>query len=335
MRDLLTKLFQRQDLTHQEALQAMNEIFAGSVCDSQIAAFLGALAGKGEAIEEIAGLATAMRSQAIKIPVKDEGIIDTCGTGGDGAHTFNISTTCSFVVAAAGLKVVKHGNRAISSRSGSADVLEALQIPINLPPELVARSIEDKGFGFLFARALHPAMKSIAQVRKDLGVRSVFNLLGPLTNPALTSRQLIGIYDGQLLEKLAYVLKELGSKDVLLVHGEDGLDEITLTGKTRYARLKDEAVTLGVIDPKDYGFGYCQLKDLEGGDALDNAAITLAILKGEDQGPKRDVVVINSAASLMVGGVCQDLAEGIQVARTLIDKGRAYEKLASLRETNA
>ena len=331
MKEYLKKLFAGQDLTRRESQEAMDLLMAGETPPEHVGAFLGVLKGKGESIQEIAGLVESMRNHALKLPIQRQDLIDTCGTGGDGAHTFNISTVNSFIVAAAGLGVVKHGNRSISSKCGSADVLEELGVPIDLTPEECAQSVDDIGFGFLFARTLHPSVKNVAPIRSSLGVRTVFNLLGPLTNPAGAKRQLIGIYDPSLLEQLAHVLRELGSEEVMLVHGDDGLDEVTLTAETSVAHLKNGQIRTYKIDPKALGFQLCHTDDLVGGDAAQNGQILEGILGGNITGPMRDIVVLNAGCALMVGGKADDIPSGIELANSLIDEGKALDRLNQAR----
>ena len=331
MKPIIGKLFNKESLTRQEARQAMDALMSGSVSPVMVAAFLGALRGKGESVEEICGFAQSMRNHAAKIPLTQKDLVDTCGTGGDGADTFNISTAAAFVLAAAGLYVVKHGNRSVSSLCGSADVLEALGVKVDESPLQVAKSVEETGFGFLFAKTMHPSMKHVAPVRKELSVRTVFNLLGPLTNPAFAKRQVIGVYDKDLLEKMAHVLKELGSEEVMLVHGADGLDEVTLTDKTYVAHLKEGKVESYAITPEDFGFERCSIEDLKGGDASENARILTGILKGEIKGPKRDIVVMNGACALMVAGKAGDFLAARKMVESLLDNKKAYEVLEKVR----
>ena len=267
----------------------------------------------------------------IPLKIKRTDLIDTCGTGGDGANTFNISTTNAFVIAAAGLGVCKHGNRSISSKCGSADVLEELGVPIDLSPEEVASSIDEHGFGFLFAPKFHPAMGNVVPIRRNLGARTIFNLLGPLVNPALTTRQVIGVYDKNMLEPFAHVLSSLGSIEVMLVTGDDGLDEITTTTTTNVAHLKDGRVKTYKISPEEFGIKKAKPEDLVGGDKAENAKIIIDILSGKDKGPRRDIVLINGAAALTVGGKSTDLNEGIKQVGEIIDSGAAMKVLENVR----
>ncbi|MFH1260099.1 MAG: anthranilate phosphoribosyltransferase [Elusimicrobiota bacterium] len=333
IKEAISKLIVRQNLTEAEALGCMREIMNGEATSAQIAAFLVALRMKGETAEEITGCARVMRQMAtqIKILNKEAVVIDTCGTGGDCKGTFNISTTTAFVAAGAGLIVAKHGNRSVSSCSGSADLLEALGVNINLTPEQVENCINEIGIGFLFAPLLHKAMKHAIGPRKEIATRTIFNILGPLTNPAQADVQLLGVYDLSLVELLANVLKNLGTRHAFVVHGEDGLDEITTTGQTTMAEVFDGKLKLYQINPKDFGIPLAQLSDLKGGEAKENAEITLRLLKGE-KGPKRDIVVLNAAAALIAAGKAKDFPEGLVLAGKSIDSGAALKKLELLEE---
>ncbi|MFW7380413.1 MAG: anthranilate phosphoribosyltransferase [Oligoflexus sp.] len=331
MKPYLSKLFERQALSQEEAQAAMDTLMRGEATPEEVGAFLGALRGKGEVIDEIVGFARSMRQHAKTLQLSRTGLVDTCGTGGDGTDTFNISTANALLIAAAGLAVVKHGNRAVSSRCGSADVLAALGIKIDQSPEEVAADVERFGFGFLFAPLFHPAMKHVAPVRRQLGVRTIFNLLGPLVNPANAKRQVIGVYDDSMLEPLAEALKELGSEEVMLVSGADGMDEITCVSTTRVAHLKNNRISFYTISPEDLGIKRAQADELKGGDPAMNAGIIEQIFAGTERGPKRDVVVINAAAALMVGGMVEDLLAGIKLAEEILDSGRALDLLNSLR----
>lgn len=318
-----------KDLSLEEASAAMNEIMNGEATPSQIAALVTALRIKGESVDEIAGFAKVMREKSTKVPHKQPMVADTCGTGGDHSGTFNISTTAAFVAAGAGIRIAKHGNRALTSLSGSADVLGELGVKIDLSPEKVGECIDEVGIGFLFAPALHGAMKHAGPTRKEIGIRTVFNLLGPLTNPAGAQHQVLGVFDADYAEKLAAVLGRLGCKHALVVNGEDGLDEITLTGESRVAELKDGKVRSWHINPEEYGFRFCEPGDLKGGDAAENAKITRGILKGE-KGPKRDIVLLNAAAALVASDKCATLREGLAAAATSIDSGKALKVLDEL-----
>lgn len=320
-----------EDLGIEEARSVMDLIMTGQATPAQIAAWITALRMKGEAVSEIAGCALSMRTHAHTIRPRAEVLVDTCGTGGDGAGTFNISTAAAFVVAGAGVAVAKHGNRSVSSRCGSADVLEALGIQADLEPELVTRCIDEVGIGFLFAPRFHRAMKHAVGPRREVGIRTIFNLLGPLTNPAGAGVQVLGVYDRNMTEPLAHVLRELGVRSAMVVHGLDGLDELSLSAPTRVSRLQNGQVETFEVAPEDVGLRRCSLEELEGGDAAHNAAIIEAVLRGE-RGPRRDVVVLNAGAALTAAGAAPDLAAGIALAQESIDSGAAGRILAALRE---
>lgn len=318
-------------LSEDETTGAMEAIMAGAATDAQIAALITALKINGETVEEIAGAARAMRAHAVRVPVQSrDGLVDIVGTGGDMAGTFNISTAASLVAAGAGLRVAKHGNRAVSSDCGSADVLEALGVTVDLTPEGMARCIDEVGIGFLFARQLHPAMRHAARARQEIGLRTIFNILGPLTNPADAQVQVVGVYEERLCQVCAQVLCHLGVRSALVVHGADGLDEITLCERTRICRLQDGAITSHWFAPESIGMQRCAAGSLRGGDAVRNAAIITDVLSGLC-GPARDVVVLNAAAALMAAGRTATIAEGIGAASDAIDSGRARETLARLR----
>lgn len=333
IQEAIAKLIDGQNLTRVEMTGVMNQIMSGEATDAQIGAFLIALRIKGESVDEIVGAAAVMREKATPIQTKHRVIVDTCGTGGDHSGTFNISTTAAFVVAGAGLCVAKHGNRAATSQSGSADVLKALGVQVEASPEVISRCLDEVGIGFLFAVSLHGAMKYAIGPRREVGVRTIFNALGPLTNPAGAKRQVIGVYSAALTETLATVLGNLGSEHVFVVHGSDGLDEMTLTGPTRVSELKDGVVSSYDVSPGDFGLTKAQASDLQGGDADANAKMTLAILNGE-KGPKRDIVLLNAAAAIVAGGKANDLAQGIQVAAAVVDSGKALEKLEGLKKVS-
>ncbi|CAK8053880.1 anthranilate phosphoribosyltransferase [Eupransor demetentiae] len=326
----LKTLSLRQDLSQDLAREVMNDIMSGQVKDPAISAYLMGLAVKNESIPEITGSAQAMLAHTLKIPAEPNAI-DIVGTGGDMANTFNISTTASFILAAAGLPVSKHGNRAASSKSGTADALEALGIKIDLSPEEATQLYKKAGQTFLFARTYHPAMKYVAGVRKDLGIRTVFNVLGPLTNPTHPKQMLMGVYSRHLLKPLAQVLKELGMERAILVNGDDGLDEVSLTGKSHLAVLKDGQIEETIFDPADYGFSYCQLSDLAGGTPAENAQITADILTGKITGPKRDIVVLNAALAIYLGQKADSVAAAIKLAQEILDSGAAAEQLNKVR----
>ena len=327
---VLRKLIARQDLTENEAFEAITAILAGELTEGQIGAFLATLSAKGETIDEISAGARAMRAAATRVQSLSPNTLDTVGTGGDGGMTFNISTTVAFVAAGAGAIVAKHGNRASSGKSGSADCLEQLGLNLAAAPEIMEQALNELGITFLFAPSFHKAMRFAGPVRKQLGVRTLFNLLGPLTNPAGAPCQLIGVFAPELTETFAEVLKKLGSRRVLVVHGHDGMDEITLTTTTRCSELKDGKVKTYDIDPLNYFEDTCTNAELEGGSPADNAVITRAILKGGLYGPKRDIVLINAAASLRAANLVSDLAEGLRKAADAIDSGAAFDKLERL-----
>ncbi len=329
IKDAITKLADQTDLSEKEAEEVMLEIMDGAATPAQIAAYFMGLRMKGETVEEIAGSARAMRSRATRIRAADPLVVDTCGTGGDRANTFNISTTAAFVVAGGGLTVAKHGNRSVSSRSGSADVLAALGVRIDLPTEAVQDCVNELGIGFLFAPLFHGAMKHCAAPRQEMGVRTLLNILGPLTNPAGATIQVLGVYDEGLTELLAKVLIHLGTKHCFLVHGMDGLDEITLTDRTRVSEGKGGVVSSYYLDPSDFGLERVRLKDLAGGTAEENAHITREILQGR-KGPKRDVVCLNVAPAFVAGHKIKTLQEGFELAGRIIDSGAAMEKLERL-----
>jgi len=329
IQDAIARTMRRESLAVAEAEAVMAQIMSGAATQAQIGAFLAALGTKGETAEEITGCAQAMRHSATPVRPQSRELVDTCGTGGDGGHTFNISTTAALVAAGAGLRVAKHGNRSISSRCGSADVFAALGVRVDLPPERVAACIDEVGIGFLFAPALHPAMKHAMGARRELGVRTVFNVLGPLTNPAGAAVQVLGVFDAGLTETLASVLQALGTRAAYVVHGADGLDELSTTGPNRVSELRNGAVRTFTLDPLTLGLLRCKLADLQGGDATTNAMLTRAVLQGE-RGPRRDVVVLNAAAALTAAGHASDLCEGLALAARAIDTGRAMDMLEHL-----
>jgi len=324
------KLIERKDLTKDEAEGAMKCIMSGEATPAQIGSFLTTLRLKGEAVEEITSFARVMREFAARINPKVDGIlVDTCGTGGDKIKTFNISTAVALVAAGAGVPIAKHGNRSVTSKAGSADVLEALGVKIDLDPSGVERCIEKIGFGFMFAPVFHGAMKYATPVRREIGIRTVFNLLGPLTNPANARAQVLGVYDRGLTEILANVLLGLDVKHAMVVHGLDGLDEISNLGGTQISEVNGGKVRTYTVEPKDFGFDSAKPEDIKGYDKEGNAILMIKLLKGED-GPCRDIVLMNSAAAMIVGGKASDFKEGVEVAKEAIDSGKAYEKLRAL-----
>ena len=330
IREAIQALVSGRSLSIKEAASVMEEIMNGKVTPAQFGALVTALRIKGETVEEIAGLAKTMRAKAVPVTI-DGPLVDTCGTGGDGLATFNISTTAAFVVAGAGIKVAKHGNRAMSSHCGSADVLEALGVKLDLTAEQVQQSLEEVGMGFMFAPAFHPAMKFAIGPRREIGIRTVFNILGPLTNPAGAQAQVLGVADGSLVEKLALVLQNLGCHHALVVHGEDGLDEITITEKTRVAELKGSHIESYSISPEDFGLARANLDSLRGGTAEENASQLRSILAGTPGAP-RDVVLLNAAAALVAGDRMETLQSGVALAKEVIAGGQALAKLEKLIE---
>ena len=330
IRETIQKVVDGQNLTECETVDTMNEIMSGEATSAQVASFITALRIKGETIEEITGAARVMREKSTKVHTKHPFVIDTCGTGGDGAHTFNISTTTAFVVAGTGIPVAKHGNRAISSRSGGADVLKALGVNIEIEPEQIGACLDDVGIGFLFAVTLHGAMKYAIGPRREIGIRTIFNAFAPLTNPAGAQAQVLGVYAPALTEPLAHVLKNFGAQCAFVVHGGDGLDEITTTTTTQVSELADGAVNTYTLNPTELGIPTAQPNDLRGGTPEENAEITLDILRGE-KGPRRDIVLLNAAAAVVAGGKAADIASGLAVAAESIDSGWALEKLEGLK----
>ena len=327
--DNLKKIVSGQDLDSDSSASMLLDIFSGEISEAQIGAFMAALATKGETFEEVAGAARAMRRKARRIQTISKKVIDTCGTGGDMSGSFNISTTTAFVVAGAGITVAKHGNRSISSKCGSADVLEVLGVNLNVDPEIVEEAINEIGIGFMFAPLYHGSMKYAGKARMECGIRSIFNMLGPLTNPAAASCQLLGVYAPELTEMFAKALQLLGVEKAFIVHGHDGMDEITTTTRTRVSELSGQSIRSYDLDPLDFIDEYASPEDLKGGDAKKNAAITLSILKGK-KGPQRDIVLLNSAAALVAAEAANNLKDGFEMAQNVIDTGKAYDKLNKL-----
>ena len=328
IQEAISKLIQKQNLTQPEAKQVMNEIMEGKATDAQIAGFLVALRLKGETIEEITECAKIMKQKAITINPKARFLVDTCGTGGDNSHTFNISTAAAFVVGGAGVAVAKHGNKSVSSKCGSADVLKELGVKIELQPKQVEKCIEETGIGFMFAPIFHPAMKYALNSRKEIAIRTIFNMLGPLTNPANAKSQLIGIFDENLLIDIVQVLRNLGSKHVIAVNG-NGLDEVSICDKTKVCELKNNKIDSYFINPEDFGFKLNSLNNIKGGIPQENAKIILDILNGVD-GPKRDVVLLNAAAAILTSEIVTDYKDALELATYSIDSGKALEKLNML-----
>ncbi len=329
IQEAIKKIVDKQDLSYDEAYAVMNEIMSGETSQVQNAAFLAALSTKStkaETIDEISGCAAAMRAHATKVEYPDD-VLEIVGTGGDGAHSFNISTTAALVTAAAGVKVAKHGNRAASSKSGTADCLEALGINLDQPPAKAVYLLDNVGMCFFFAQKYHTSMKYVGGIRKELGIRTVFNILGPLTNPASPAAQLLGVYDESLVEPLARVLTSLGVKNGMVVFGQEKLDEISAVGPTTVCEFHDGKYSSYIIKPEDFGMIPCQKTDLVGGTPEENAAITKSILDGSEQGPKRNAVLLNAGAALYIAKKAASMADGITLAAQLIDSGAATKVL--------
>ena len=345
IKKLITQVVRGEDLTEDEMAAAMDEIMTGAATAAQIGSFITALRLKGETVDEITGAARTMRAKATKINInnhavnidrdeiniEDETILDIVGTGGDGTRTFNVSTTTAFVAAGGGIKVAKHGNRAVSSLCGSADVLESLNVNLDLTSTDVENCIQEIGIGFLYAPLFHGAMKYAAGPRREIGIRSIFNLLGPVTNPAGASAQVLGVYEAGLTDKIAQVLNRLGTREAFVVCGEGTYDEISICGPTRVSHLKNGEVRTFQMTPEEYGLQRADCEDIVGGDATENANITRSILNG-DKGPKRDMVLLNASAAFVVSGICDNISDGIQIAADAIDSGKARQKLEDLIE---
>ena len=325
IREAILKVYQRENLTYDEAYQTMDEIMSGEASEVQMSAYLTAMSMKGETIEEITASAEAMRAHCVRL-LNDEDVLEIVGTGGDGSNTFNISTTSSIVISAAGVPVAKHGNRSASSKCGSADVLEQLGVNIYIEPEKSLKCLKEINLCFLFAQNYHLAMKYVAGVRNELSIRTIFNILGPLTSPAGASMQVLGVYEKELVEPLTEVLKNLGVKSALTVYGLDGMDEISVSDKTAVCELKDGEIMSYEISPEYFGMEHASKEDLVGGSPKENAQITLSILNGE-KGPRRNAVLLNSAAGLYVAGKVESLREGVELAEEVIDSGKALEQL--------
>ena len=330
LRDILLKLCRREDLTRSETREAFTHIMSGEAKDAEIGGLLVGLAAKGTTVEELVGAATVMRDNVISVATDPDGVIlDTCGTGGDVRGTFNISTVAALIVAGAGVRVVKHGNRSASSRSGSADVLEKLGVRIDAAPEALAKCLKEANICFAFARSHHPAMKHVASARAALAIPTIFNLLGPLTNPARARHQLLGVFAPELTERMATVLRELGSQRAWVVHADDGLDELSTLGQTRISELADGDVRTWKLDPKELGIPYARLSDLQVNSARESADVIEQVLKGT-KGAPRDVAVLNAAGALVVAGASPDLTTALFMAQTAIDDGSARRALQSL-----
>jgi anthranilate phosphoribosyltransferase len=331
MRDILLKICRREDLTRDEARDAFLHIMSGQASEAQIGGLLIGLASKGTTVEELVGAASVMREKVIPVACDSSGgvVLDTCGTGGDVRHTFNISTAAALIAAAAGVKVVKHGNRSASSKSGSADVLEKLGVKLEVSPSTLQRCVDEANICFAFARSHHPAMKYVGPARSALGIPTIFNLLGPLTNPGRARHQLLGVFAPELTDRLATVLRELGSTRAWVVHAEDGLDELSTLGMTRISELKDGHITTRLFDPKSLGLPYARLSDLQVNSVEEAADALRGVLSGEG-GPRRDIALLNAAAALVIAGACHDLAHGLAEAADAIDTGRATQTLETL-----
>ncbi|MDQ1280333.1 MAG: anthranilate phosphoribosyltransferase [Thermoproteota archaeon] len=331
IKECIQKLVERRDLSFDEADNAMEEVMSGKASNAQIAALLIALRMKGETTDEIAAFATAMRKFCRRIhPIVNGRLLDTCGTGGDRMNTFNISTIAAFVVAGAGVNIAKHGNRSITSACGSADVLERLGLNLNSDPQIVEKTIEDSGIGFIFAPSFHPAMRNVSAPRRETGVRTIFNILGPLTNPAGADTQILGVYDESLVEPLSLVLRKLGCKEAMIVHGLDGLDEITITGRTVIAWLSEGNIALLNVSPESLGLKKAKIEEIQGGSVEYNTELSYKILNNSIAGSKKDIVLVNAAAGVIVGGKASDFNEGLEIARKSIESGAAYGKLREL-----
>ncbi len=327
--DNLKTIIKGNSLDQESMAFMVNQILSGAIKDSQIGAFMASLATKKETFEELAGAAMAMRRKAARIQTLSGNVIDTCGTGGDSSGSFNISTATAIVVAGCGVTVAKHGNRSVTSKCGSADVLEELGVKIDIDPEIVEEAVNEIGLGFLFAPRFHNAMRFAAKPRKEVGIKSIFNMLGPLTNPAAAGYQLIGVFDADLTQMFAECLKVLGAKRAWVVHGHDGMDEISICSNTRISELNNGLIRTFDLDPGEYFEGFADPETLKGGEKEQNADIIRSILKGE-KGPKRDIILINSGAALMIAGKADSLASGIEKAQESIDSKKAAEKLEEL-----
>lgn len=330
LKGILAKLSEGKDLTKDEAMYTQDMILTGQATEAQIACILTALKMKGETLDEITGFAAVLRDKANTISPDVDNYVDLVGTGGDCTYSFNISTTSAFVVAASGLPVAKHGNRSISSKSGSGDVLEALGVNIAADPDVVKKCVEEVGIGFMFAPHFNPAMKYVGKVRKDLGFRTIFNILGPLSNPSRAKAMVVGVYTSKLTDVIAKAMMNIGVERAFVVSGCDNMDEITLTGGTTISEIKDGRVNTFTVTPEQFGFKRCGLDELQGGDGTVNAGITKDILSGKEKGAKRDIVLLNAGASLYVGGMADSIQAGIRLAQETIDSGKALKTLEAL-----
>ena len=335
IKQLIRKITSNIDLTKEETEKLFDILMKGEATDAQIGAVLVGLKMKGETVEEIATAASVMKREAVKLPVSDRSrLVDTCGTGGDKVNTFNVSTITAFVVAGAGAKVAKHGNRSVSSKCGSADIMEALGVNIQMPPEKAAQALEKTGLAFLFAPIYHPAMKNVIKQRREIGIRTIFNLLGPLSNPADAKFQLMGVYDSNLVEPLTKVLSELGVKRAFVVHGMEGLDEVSITAETLVGELNGEEINIYTVKPEEFGLKRASLSEIQGGDLEYNLKIALSILEGKNYSPKTDFVALNAAFALKVSGIVESIKDGIELAKETIYSKKAFEVLQKLREFN-
>jgi len=333
IKEAIQRLADHKDLRYEEAQQSMREIMTGEASPAQIGAFLALLRMKGETVEEITAFAVAMREYSVKINPRVQGrIVDTCGTGGDVVKTFNVSTTAAFVSSGAGITIAKHGNRSVTSKCGSADVLEALGVNLNATPATIEKIIEQIGIGFMFAPSFHPAMKNAIIPRREIGIRTVFNILGPLTNPANANAQVLGVYDSKLVDSMVLVLQRLGSEEALVVHGTDGLDEISIVGQTKLGWLKHGQITTKTILPQDMKLKIVRSNEISGYDVPQSARTIVSILNGTEkkESARRQVVLANTAAAILVGGLTDDLSSGVELANDAIESGKAYEKLRQL-----
>lgn len=330
MKEEIAKVAEGIDLTEEEARKAMDEMLSGEATQAQIAAFLALERMKGENLDELSGFASVLRDKASTIAPHIDNYVDLVGTGGDRTFTFNVSTTSALVVAAAGLPVAKHGNRSISSKSGAGDVLEALGVNIMAEPAQVEKCVEEVGIGFMFAQLFNKSMKYVGQARNEMGIRTVFNILGPLANPSRAKNMVVGVYSPELTEKVATAMSRLGVERAFVVSGEDNMDEITLTGATTISEIKDGVVTTYQVTPEQFGMKRASLEELRGGDGVANAQITKEILQGKEQGAKRNIVLLNAGATLYVGGVAESIEAGVKLAAEAIDSGAAYAKLEEL-----
>lgn len=332
MKEAIQKVVDGQNLTMEEAKRVMNILLSGEATQAQIGAILTALRMKGETLDELTGFAAVLKEKAEHIAPNVPNYVDLVGTGGDRTFTFNISTTAAFVTAGAGLPVAKHGNRSISSKSGAGDVLEALGVNIAADPSVVTKCVEEAGIGFMFAQSFNKSMKYVGQARSEMGIRSVFNILGPLANPSDAKCMVVGVYDPSMTEIVANAMSRLGVENGFVVSGEDHMDEFTITGKTTVSEIKDSKVNTYEVTPEQFGLKRASLEELQGGDGAENAKITKAVLKGEEKGAKRDIVLLNAGATLYAGGIADSIEDGIHKAAEAIDSGKAYETLEKLVE---